>query len=292
VGEVSTPVLTQFGYHIIRVDDRKGDTLSLRHILVRIEPSDSSARATDRKADQLSKLAASGDQPKKLDTAAKALSLKIDRIVATEDEPAALNGVPIPSVSAWAFGGARPGETSELFDDDKGYYLARLDTLSEGGEPRLASVKEDVRSRVAMQRKLDQLLPNAERLSSAAAASSLEAAAAQQGLKVEQSPMFTRSSFVPGLGQFNEAVGASFALPTAAVSAPIKTADAVFVLRVDKRVSADSAAWLAQKELQRQQRLSQVRQQKIQLFLDDLRKSAKLEDRRKQINASVRRTAA
>jgi hypothetical protein len=57
-------------------------------------------------------------------------------------------------------------------------------------------------------------------------------------------------------------------------------------------VSADSAAWLAQKELQRQQRLSQVRQQKIQLFLDDLRKSAKLEDRRKQINASVRRTAA
>jgi peptidyl-prolyl cis-trans isomerase D len=291
VGEVSAPVLTQFGYHIIRVDERKGDTLALRHILVRIEPSDSSSRATDRKADQLSKLAASGDQPKKLDTAAKELNLKVEKLVAIEDEPASLNGTPIPSVSAWAFGGARPGETSELFDDDRGYYLARLDTLSEGGEPRLENVKAEVRTRVAMQRKLDQMLPNAEKLSSAAAASSLEAAAAQQGLKVDQSPMFTRSSFVPGLGQFNEAVGAAFAIPTAAVSAPIRTSDALFVLRVDKRVPADSAAWLAQKDIQRQQRLSQVRQQKIQLFLDDLRKSAKLDDRRKQINASVRRTS-
>jgi peptidyl-prolyl cis-trans isomerase D len=66
-GELSQPVLTPFGYHIIRVDSRKGDTLSLRHILLRIQQSDSAATATDRRADSLSRIAASTDQPAKFD---------------------------------------------------------------------------------------------------------------------------------------------------------------------------------------------------------------------------------
>ena len=45
-GELSQPVQTQFGYHVIRVDEKKGDTLALRHILVRIGQSDSTAAQT------------------------------------------------------------------------------------------------------------------------------------------------------------------------------------------------------------------------------------------------------
>jgi peptidyl-prolyl cis-trans isomerase D len=131
-------------------------------------------------------------------------------------------------------------------------------------------------------------MPSAQKLASAAATSSLEAAAQQAGKKVEQTPMFSRSSMVPGLGQFTEAVGAAFALPVSAVSAPIKTTQGVFVERVDKRVTADSAAWAAQKAAQRATRLQQLRQQRVQMFLQDLRKSAKIDDRRKQINAAQR----
>src|SRR5439155_8468515 len=40
VGEVSQPVLTPFGYHLIRVDEHKGDTLALHHILFHIQASD------------------------------------------------------------------------------------------------------------------------------------------------------------------------------------------------------------------------------------------------------------
>src|SRR4051812_20601843 len=50
-GELSQPVLTQFGYHLIKLDSRSGDTLSLRHILLRLEPSNSSAAKVDREAD-------------------------------------------------------------------------------------------------------------------------------------------------------------------------------------------------------------------------------------------------
>jgi len=57
-------------------------------------------------------------------------------------------------------------------------------------------------------------------------------------------------------------------------------------------VLADSAAWVAQKQVQRQTRLQQLRQQRIQMFLQDMRKAAKVDDRRKQINAATRRTDA
>jgi peptidyl-prolyl cis-trans isomerase D len=290
VGEISQPVQSPFGFHIIKVDSKKGDTLGVRHILVRIQASDTSASRIDKEADDLSRTAASSEQGAKLDSASRMLKLPISHIVALEDEPAMLDGRMIPSVSAWAFGGAKVGETSELFDDDNGYYLARLDSLHPGGEPTFEAVKEDVRARVAAQRQIDKLMPAAEQLASAAAHSTLEAAAQQAGKKVEQTPLFTRSSMVPGLGQYSEPIGAAFALPVAAVSQPIKSPAGVFVLRVDRRVPADSSAWAAQKQAQRQMRLQQLRQQRVQMFLQDLRKAAKVDDRRKQINAATRRT--
>ena len=289
VGEISQPVLTQFGYHLIKLDERKGDTLALRHILLRIQPSDSNEAKIDREADDLAKAAASSEQGAKLDTAAQRLGLKKITVVALEDEPASYDGNTIPSVSAWAFGGARVGETSELFDDESGYYLARLDSLTESGDPKFDNVKALVRQEVARERALDAVTPAAQKLADAAATSGLEAAAAQQKLEVQHSPVFTRGTFVPGLGQFNEAIGTAFGLPVQAVSAPVRTTEGVFVLRVDRRVQADSAAWLKQVQPQRQARMQQLQQQRVQMYLADIRQSAKIDDRRKKINATVRR---
>jgi peptidyl-prolyl cis-trans isomerase D len=292
VGEISQPVLTQFGYHIIRLDSRKGDTLSLHHILLRVTQSDSAATRIDREADALSRLAAQSEQGSKLDSAAKELHLQEYHLQAIEDSPVILNGQMVPSVSAWAFGGAKVGETSELFDDDNGYYLARLDSLHEGGSPKFENVKDAVRQRVAAIRAVDQVMPKAQKLASDAAGSSLEAAAQANGVKVQQSQMFARGSLVPGIGQFNEAIGAAFKLPVGAVSQPVRTEGAAIVLRVDKRTMSDSAAWAAQKAAQRTARLQQLRDQRIQIFMSDLRQAAKIDDRRKAINASVRRQEA
>lgn len=290
--ELSQPVLTQFGYHIIRVDEKKADTLALRHILVPITPSDSSTSRIDRRADSLSNLAGNAVEPKKFDDAGAALRLTPIRVTAVENQPATAGNRVIPSVSAWAFGGATVGETSELFDDETGYYIARLDSLEEasGDEPAFDAVKSEVRARVITQRELDNFMLGAKLVADAATVS-LESAATAKGLTVEKTPMFTRSSFVPGLGQVNEAVGAAFGLPIGIVSQPIRTDDAVFVLRVDRRVAADSAAWVAQKSVQKQQRAQGNQQQAIQMYLQDLRQSAKVDDRRKSINAAVRRQA-
>ncbi len=288
-GEISQPVLTPFGYHLIKVDEKKGDTLAVRHILVRVQPSDSSAVRIDRLADQLANLAAGSDQPAKLDTAARQLGLEVIKVEAEQGQPAVSNGRIVPSVSAWAFDGRRQGEISDLFDGEDGYYLARLDSIAPGGEPKFETSRGDVRMRLTLDRALDRLQPQAEQLARAAAQSSLDAAARERQLDVVQTRPFTRGANVPGLGQLSRATGAAFGLPVGAVSAPVRTDDAIFVIRTDRRINADRKAWEAQRTVQRQRQLQEVRQQIVQQFMQDLRRSANVEDHRTEINAAARR---
>src|SRR3954463_3515048 len=90
-GEISQPVLTQFGYHLIRLDERKGDTLTLHHILFRIQQSDSAATRTDRRADSLARIAASTDQSAKFDEAARELHIPVLRSTVIEGNPLTIN---------------------------------------------------------------------------------------------------------------------------------------------------------------------------------------------------------
>ncbi|HEX2601772.1 MAG TPA: peptidyl-prolyl cis-trans isomerase [Gemmatimonadaceae bacterium] len=289
-GEISEPVLTQFGYHLIRLDARAGDTLTLSHILLRIQQSDSAAARTDRRADSLSRMAASTDQPTKFDSAARVLQIPIIRANVIEGNPLTVNGQYIPSVGSWAFEGARPGETSELFDADDGYYLARLDSLTPGGTQSLDQAKQDIRTYLMRQKKVDALIPQARNFAKVAAASSLESAAKLMGLQVVSTKPFTRVTGVQELAQTPEAVGAAFSLPVNTVSEPIRGTAAVVVERVDKRFPANRADFDKQKAALRQQAMSQLRQQRVQQFLGNLRAVAKIDDRRKQVEASSRQT--
>ena len=287
-GELSPPVLSPFGYHLIRVDSRKGDTLELRHILLRIAQSDSSATRTDRRADSLANLAAEATEPQKFDEAARRLNLVVSRATVTEGQPVSVDGRIIPSVGTWAFDGAQPGEVSELLDSPEGYYLARLDSIRLGGVPRLEDVRTEIRQYLATQKKVDALVPRAQALAKAAATSSLEAATQAQGLTISSTPMINRVTFVPGIGQFMAPIGAAFSLPVGSVSEPVKSTNGVYVIRVDRRVNAERAAFEAQKEAQRAQMMEGMRQQRVQEFLRNLREHADIEDNRRDINAAAR----
>jgi peptidyl-prolyl cis-trans isomerase D len=289
-GEISQPVLTQFGYHLIKIDSRKGDTLTLRHILLPIQQSDSAAARTDRRADSLARIAASTDQPGKFDSAARVLHIPILRAEAIEGNSLTVNGQYIPSVGPWAFQGAKPGETSELFDVEDGYYLARLDSLTPGGTAPLDVAKRDIRTVLMRQKKIDALMPQATNFAKVAAGGTLESAAKLLNMQVVKTKPFTRITGVPELAQLPEAVGAAFTLPLNVVSAPIKASGGVVIERVDNRITASRAAFEAQKQTLRAQELQQLRQQRVRDFLTNLREVAKIDDRRKQVEASSRRT--
>lgn len=289
-GEISMPVLTPFGYHLIRLDARTGDTLALHHILLRIAQTDSEADRTDRKADSLSKLAGGGDHPARFDSAVRALHLEESRANVVENQPLVVNGFTIPSVSAWAFGGAKPGETSDLFDDDAGYYMARLESVTPGGIPPIDAVKGEIRTELARKKAVQKLVGPAQKLATAAAASSLEQAGQILNTPVQKTDPFTRITGIPSLPNWYRVVGGAFALPVGQVSQPIATDDAVFVIRVDDRHEADRKAFEAQKAAERREVLQSMQQARIQEFLANLRAAAKITDRRKAIQTELRRS--
>lgn len=289
VGELSQPVLTPFGWHIIRVDERKGDTLDLRHILVTILQTDSSATVTDRRADSLASIGANQEGAEHFDKAAKALGLTAAQMAVTEREPLSFAGKYVPSVSAWAFSGARAGETSDLFDSPDAYYLARLDSLTPGGQQTLAEVRDDIRRRLARDKRIEKLIPEGEALVAAAKSGSLESAAAAKGLQVEKSGGFSRLDAVPGLGQFSQAVGAAFAVPVGQVGGPFRAVDGVAVIRVDSRTDAHKEEFEIQKDAQRAQLLQSLRQQKIEEYLTNLREHSKIKDDRPSVLSQLRR---
>jgi len=291
-GELSQPVLSPFGFHIIKVDEHKGDSLTVRHILVRIVQSDSTAAQTDREADSLSK-AASIDKPEEFDSVARSLRLPVGHAVAIESDPLTWNGKYVPGGSAWAFGGAKVGETSDLIDADNAYYLVRLDSLQEGGKPTLAVVSDDIRRELVQKKKIEMLMPKAQQLVDAVrGGKTLEAAAQAAGLKVEKSPSFARTTQVASLGQTTEAIGTAFGAAVGSVSPPARGQNDVIVMRVDRRVDADRAAFDKQKQQLREQMLERVRQQRVQQYVASLRDAAKIEDNRRLVKQNARQATS
>jgi peptidyl-prolyl cis-trans isomerase D len=282
IGEVSQPVETQFGVHLLKVDERQGDTAAVRHILIPFEQSDSSATAVDRRADELAVIEQTTD-PAAFDSAARAMSLEIAQVVAIEGEPLIWDGRYVPDIGTWAFRGSEEGHISALVPAEDAYYLARIDSLTLGGRPTLEAVQDEIRQQLLREKKVQAAVPRAKAISDAVSRGSpFEAAAREAGVEIEQTPMFTRTMAVPGLGRYTRAIGAAFALPVGAVSEPIPTTNGVFVIRVDRRVTADRAAWEQQREVQRSGTVQQLREQRVQQFMTNLRQAATIRDYRRE----------
>src|SRR6185295_70760 len=221
--------------------------------------------------------------------AARELHIPILRSAVVEGNPLTINGQFIPSVGPWAFQGAKPGETSELFDAEDGYYLARLDSLTPGGTLSLDQAKSDIRSYLLRQKKIDALMPQARNFAKVAAASTLESASKLMNMQPVTTKYFTRVSGAQELAQAPEAVGAAFTLPLHTVSEPIRGIGQVVVIRVDNRDLASRAAFESQKEGFKQQAMTALRRQRVSEFLSNLKAVAKIDDRRKQVESSARR---
>ncbi|MCK4350012.1 MAG: peptidylprolyl isomerase [Candidatus Krumholzibacteria bacterium] len=62
VGEVSGPVLTEFGYHLIKLEDVSGEKVLVRHVLVKVESAEKDWESSARMAEELrEKLLAGAD---------------------------------------------------------------------------------------------------------------------------------------------------------------------------------------------------------------------------------------
>jgi peptidyl-prolyl cis-trans isomerase D len=297
LGKLSDPVLSQFGYHLIEVESRKGDTFKARHILVPIEVTGAHRDLLDKQADSLEKLAAERLERSALDTAARALRLRIGsagplvegRIVSLPEAGS------VPDVSIWAFQ-AQPEEHSPVIEAEKAFVVFRLDSLQKAGVPPLAAIRSEVESRVRLQKKIELARGLADRLAGQARGSGtgsgtpLWQLATQAGMSYKAEGPFSRltSPFRdPAL------VGAAIATQGGGISGPIASDDQkVYVMQVLERIPADSAEFVKGLQMIRAQALQAARQSRVQAYLATLRSGAKIVDHRADIFKTNAQNAA
>jgi len=284
VGVVSEPVQSGFGYHLIRIDAAKGDSVHARHILVAIAPQGPHLDAIDARTDTLDRLAGDQTDGHRLDSAAHALHLPLARAPKlVQGERLVLPEGPVPDVSVWAFD-ARLGETSPVIDGPRASYVFRLDSLEPAGVPPLALVRTRVLDEARHEKKKALAREQAQQVARELRdATDLPAAARAHGLRTQQEGPFTRVNAGPEFTRNPIVLGAAFALRPGERSPLIAGETGFFLLQGSARTAADSAAWRKQRDQQRETLIRPIEQARIQQYLAALRAKATIVDRRNEI---------
>lgn len=283
-GQISEPVLTPFGYHLIKLESKSGDRFRARHILVPIELQGAHLGEVDRQADSLDLLAAESDDPAALDRAAQALGLPVlPAAPVTKGQRVSVAGLPVPDAGLWAFE-APVGHTSPVIESEWGYLVFRLDSLWEEGVPPLERVRDAVLRAVRVEKKRERVKSVAAEIAQAiAGGASMEEAARRHKVTARALAPFTRLRPSPVLVEAPSVVGAAFGLPLGTIGGPYDTDLGIFFIQPTERWIADSAAYEAHKDAVRAELVQQEQQNRVRQVVAALRERAKIVDRREEM---------
>ena len=278
VGRVSEPVLSPYGYHLIRVDRRDADSASAHHILIPIERTPESEDALFAQADSLETLG----ERMGLAEAAAALGLQAPRqVTLNEDRPFVPGLDRLDEGADWAFNEASPGDVSPVFETRSAFYMLELIDRTPAGVYPLDEVKSSIRAELIARKKLERARTEGQRLVGLIrSGATLEEVASAAGLEVRETEPFTRLSYVPGLGQANAVIGTAFGLAPGQTSGLVEADGMLFIIEVLERRDADREQFEAQKEFLRARMTAGLERERVQRFLQDLRNTARIRDNR------------
>ncbi len=281
VGQITQPVQTPFGYHLIEVQDRWGqDSVQARHVLIPIELTDDSEIRILTLADSLEDMS----EERSLEEAAAAVGATYTTVEMSEDFPFLTGAGQVSEGADWAFEEALPGDVSLVYETSQAFYALELVESEPAGVLPLTDVRTSIESRLRLEQKLARAEEEASGvLDRVRGGESLANVAADQGLELRTAGPFSRQDFVPGIGRQNAAIGAAFGTPVGEVSDVVTTAANAFIIEVVSHTPADSAAWETQVSLQRDQVIASLQQQRLDEWITALRESAVIVDRRAEV---------
>ncbi len=285
------PVQTEFGLHVVEVEDRWGqDSARARHVLLPFERTDESEIAMLGAADSLEALG----EIMPLGEAAAALGLSADTLEIIEARPLAPGAGSIAEGGEWAFEAeTAPGDVSPVFENRASFYAIELMSVDPAGYVAADEAEPAIRQTLGLRKKLAATIEEAQALAEEIGAGRrLADVAAEAGLEVREAGPFTRNDFVPGLGYRTPAVGTAFGIGIDEVSEPVESNQNVFLLERTVSEAADSAAWEAQADAQRAEVVAAARGMRIEQWLAALRAAADIVDRREEVLAPPDENAA
>lgn len=239
VGQISDLVKTQYGYHIIKLTEKKAPgTRPLAEVRQEILERVKTERAQTQAADLSTRVAAELKTPADFERVAKqhGLTVKESNFFA-RDEPIADLG-PSPQVASEAFT-LNDGQVSEALRTMQGFVFVTVTGKQPSQLPKIEVVKERVRNDVIQQKAIDAAKAKAAELTptlrAAATPAAFAAAAKSAGREVKTTELIARGAVIPDAGANPAVDKAVFALAAGGVSDPLVTDTGALIVRVTER---------------------------------------------------------
>ena len=235
VGDISPLVKSQYGYHIIKLTDKKAATTkSIEEVRAQIEDQikwDRAQTEAQRIADDVGK---SLKKPADLDTVAKGRGLTVgESSLFGKEEPIAGLGV-APAVAERAFE-MKDGEVSEALRTPQGFAFIAVTGRQDSYVPKLDEVKAKVRDEVVKKKAVDVAKQKAVTIGAQMKSGDFNAAAKAAGLDVKTTDFIARGAPIGDVGVSPAVDTVAFGMQPGQVSDPIATDNGTVIVKALER---------------------------------------------------------
>jgi peptidyl-prolyl cis-trans isomerase D len=287
-GQISDLVKTQYGYHIIKLVDKKSAaTRSLAEVRQQLTDQLAYERAQAQAADLAAKLEKQVSKPADLDKVAKEEGLTVQESGFFAREEPILGLGPAPEATNKAFD-MKPGDVAGPLRASRGFVFETLVAKQDPYVPKLDEVKERVRDEVIKQKARDLSSQKAAELAAKLkAAPDFEKAAKAAGFEAKTTELIARDAPIPDLGAAPAVEDAAFKLPVGAVSTAIATDNGTAVVKVldKKEVTADE--WSTAKDRFREEQLAEKRNRFFSAYMVKAKQKMKIDVNRESLQRVV-----
>ncbi len=285
-GSVSQPVKTEYGWHIIKVEEtavRDGEEqVRARHILLQTIIGQQTLGALNDEARQLQARAVESG----LDDAVRSVRTMPDSLLVEStgffaDRPDGF----IPGIgylvgaSSFAFE-SEPGEIGEVLENTSGFYVLANAGEKPAGVLPLEEVELRIRSILVRNRKMEQARLRGEEVRAGLAGGNLDALSGEMADQVATTDLITRQqAFIPRIGQDLDFIKGAFQLSeTGELSEVVEGERGYYLIQLESREPVDETTYEVMKETLKRQLLIQKQNQLYQEWLTRLREDAEIEN--------------
>jgi peptidyl-prolyl cis-trans isomerase D len=287
-GEISDLVKTQYGYHIIKLTDKKvATTRPLQDVRQQIVDQLAYEKAQTQASDLADSLAKEITKPADLDRVAKAKGLPVTESgFFARDEPILGLG-PSPEAAAKAFD-MKQGEVAGPLRASRGFVFETLLAKQDPYVPKLDEVKERVRDEVVKTKARDLATAKAGEIAAKLkSAPDFEKAAKAAGLEAKTTDLIARDQPILDLGASPAVADQAFSMGVGAVSNPIATDNGTAVIKVLDKKEVTPEEWAGAKDTFRDQLLTDRRNRFFASYMVKAKQKMKIEVNRDTLQKAI-----
>jgi peptidyl-prolyl cis-trans isomerase D len=287
-GEISEVVKTQYGFHIIKLVEKKGGTTRpIEEVRQQLSDRLAFERAQAEAGDLAQSLESQISKPADLDTVAAARGLQVQESgFFARNEPILTLGAS-PELTARVFE-MNQGDVSEALNSGRGYVFASVVATQASYVPKLDEVKDRVRDEVLTDKAREFGRKKAAELSGKVkSAPDFEKAVKAGGFNAETTELLTRDSPIPGLGMASAVTDAAFKLAQGTVSDPITTDNGTAIIKVLEKQEVNESEVTSNRDRFREELLSDKRNRFFNAYMQKAKQKMRIEVNREAMQRII-----